>query len=102
MNDFDKGLRMLARMIARAYRQDLAERKSAETVLRNEMMEEKHANQRNQRSHQAAPAGQDPAGNLHRERRDVLFEADGILCVPGRSQKGFRRKTLRTADHVSH
>ena len=30
-----------------------------------------------------------------------LSGTDGLLCLSGRSKKGLRRKTPRTADHVS-
>ena len=54
---YENGLRILARMIARAYRQELAEKKSVAIGLKNKSMEEKIANRRNQRSHSVASAG---------------------------------------------
>ena len=97
----DNGLRILARMIARAYRQELAERK-ATASLRSISVEEKNANQRNQRRHQVAPVGQDQVGTQKGCRGDEHSGTDGLLCLPRRSKKGLRRKTPSTQDHVSH
>jgi len=63
VSDFDNGLRILARMIARAYRQELAEKRAAESKVSNENKEENNANQGNIRDRKAAQVGQDKAGN---------------------------------------
>jgi hypothetical protein len=98
---YENGLRILARMIARAYRQELAE-KTAAASLKNNTVEVEDANQRNQRSYQVTPAGQDPAGDQEGDRGDSLSGTDGLLCLSGRGQKGLRRKTSRTTHNVSN
>ena len=47
VSDFDTGLRILARMIARAYRKELAEKRSTQSKISNENVEENNANKRN-------------------------------------------------------
>ena len=63
VSDFDNGLRILARMIARAYRQELAEKRAAQSKVSNENKEENNANQGNIRDRKAAQVGQDKTGN---------------------------------------
>ena len=46
-SDFDNGLRILARMIARAYRKELAEKRSTQSRISNENEEGNNANKRN-------------------------------------------------------
>ena len=67
VSDFDNGLRILARMIARAYRQELAEKRAAQSIVSNENKEENNANQGNTRDRKAAQVGQDKAGNQEEE-----------------------------------
>lgn len=95
----DNALRILARMIARAYRQELAEQKAAAS-LTNKTVEEKHANQRNQRGNQTAPAGQNPVGAQKERGRNELSGADRLPGMSRRGKKGLRRKAPRAADHV--
>jgi hypothetical protein len=97
---YENGLRILARMIARAYRQELAEKKAAASLKIN-TMEEKNAYQRNKRGHQVTTVRQDQAGDQGRYGGDDISGTDRLLCLPGRSEKGLRRKAPRTADHVS-
>jgi hypothetical protein len=99
-NALENGLRILARMIARDYRQELADKKAAAS-LKNNIVEEKNANQRNQRSHQVTPAGQDQVGTHEGRGGDELSGTDGLLCVSRRGKKDLRRKTPSTAGHVS-
>ena len=63
VSDFDNGLRILARMIARAYRLELAEKRAAQSKVSNENKEENDANKGNTRDRKAAQVGQDKAGN---------------------------------------
>ena len=63
VSDFDNGLRILARMIARAYRQELAEKRASQSKVSNENKEENDANKGNIRDREAAQVGQDKAGN---------------------------------------
>ena len=63
VSDFDNGLRILARMIARAYRQELAEKRTAQSIVSNENKEENDANKGNIRDRKAVQVGQDKAGN---------------------------------------
>jgi len=85
----DNALRILARMIAQAYRKELAEQKTAASLSKNNL-EEKPANQRNQRGHQTAQVGQDPVGAQKECGRDELSGADRL---PGMSRGG--KKSLR-------
>jgi len=95
----DNALRILARMIAQAYRKELAEQKAAASLNKNNL-EEKYANQRNQRGHQTAPAGKDPSGTQKGYGGEELSGADRLPGVSGRGKKGLRRKAPRVADHV--
>jgi hypothetical protein len=63
VSDFDTGLRILARMIARAYRQELAEKRATQSKVPNEKKEENDANKGNIRDRKAAQVGQDKTGN---------------------------------------
>ena len=63
VSDFDNGLRILARMIARAYRQELAEKRTAQSIVSNENKEENDANKGNTRDRKAVQVGQDKTGN---------------------------------------
>ena len=67
VSDFDNGLRILARMIARAYRQELAEKRATQSKVLNENKEENDANKGNIRDREAAQVGQDKAGNQEEE-----------------------------------
>ena len=67
VSDFDTGLRILARMIARAYRQELAEKRATQSKVSNEKKEENNANKGNIRNREAAQVGQDKAGNQEEE-----------------------------------
>jgi hypothetical protein len=67
ISDFDNGLRILARMIARAYLKDLAQQPIQQKSLRDKK-EENDANQRCNRGCKASPLGKDKAGNQERER----------------------------------
>ena len=67
VSDFDTGLRILARMIARAYRQELAEKREAQSKVSNENKEENNANQGNIRDRKTAQVGQDKTGNQGEE-----------------------------------
>jgi hypothetical protein len=96
----ENGLRILARMIARAYRQELAERKITASLI-SISVEEKHANQRNQRSHQVTPVGQDQVGTQEGCGRNELSGTDGLLYLSRRGKKGLRRNTPSPQDHVS-
>ena len=96
-----EGLKILAKWIAAAYLEELAQQPNKE-CLTPEIREEKNANQRNQRSYQVAPDGQDQVGTQEGCGGDELSGTDGLLCLPGRSKKGLRRKTPPTQDHVSN
>ena len=67
VSDFDNGLRILARMIARAYRQELAEKRATQSKVSNENKEENDANKGNIRDREAAQVGQDKTGNQKEE-----------------------------------
>jgi hypothetical protein len=67
VSDFDNGLRILARMIARAYRLELAEKRAAQSKVSNENTEENNANKGNIRDRKTAQAGQDKTGNQEEE-----------------------------------
>lgn len=57
MEDFENGLRILARMIARAHLRDLAQMRRIKTE------EERNADQGSQPTHQVAEAEEDQPGN---------------------------------------
>jgi hypothetical protein len=63
VSDFDTGLRILARMIARAYRQELAEKRATQSKISNEKKEENDANKGNIRDRKVAKVRQNKAGN---------------------------------------
>ena len=67
VSDFDTGLRILARMIARAYRQELAEKRATQSKVSDENKEENDANKGNIRDRKAAQVGQNKAGNQEEE-----------------------------------
>ena len=67
VSDFDTGLRILARMIARAYSQELAEKRATQSKVSNENKEENDANKGNIRDHKTAQAGKDKTGNQEEE-----------------------------------
>ena len=58
--DFNNGLRILARMIVRAHLRDIARARETEK-------EEDNANQRCERSCEVTPPGEDKTGNQERE-----------------------------------
>lgn len=95
-----EGLKILAKWIAAAYLDELAQQPNKECLL-PEIREEKNAYQGNQRSHQVTPVGQDQVGTQEGCGGDELSGTDGLLCLPRRSKKGLRRKTPSTQDHVS-
>ena len=67
VSDFDTGLRILARMIARAYQKELNEKRATQSKVSNENKEENDANKGNIRDREAAQVGQDKAGNQEEE-----------------------------------
>ena len=100
-NDYENGLRILARWIARAHLKNLASQQNSLIESDKNNVEVEDANQRNQRSDQVAPVGQDQVGTQEGRGGDELSGADGLLCLPRRGKKGLRRKTPSTQDHVS-
>ena len=67
VSDFDTGLRILARMIARAYRQELAEKRATQSKVSDENKEENDANKGNIRDRKAAQIRQDKTVNQEEE-----------------------------------
>jgi hypothetical protein len=67
VSDFDTGLRILARMIARAYRQELAEKRATQSKISNEKKEENDANKGNIRDRKVAKVRQDKTRNQKEE-----------------------------------
>jgi hypothetical protein len=60
-----EGLKILAKWIAAAYLEELAQQPNKNYLI-PEIEEENNANQRNQRSHSLAPIGQNPLRNQKR------------------------------------
>lgn len=62
ISEFDNGLRILARIIARAYLKDLAQKLNKHNAF-VEKKEDDNANQRCDRSGEASPPGKSKAGS---------------------------------------
>jgi len=67
VSDFDTGLRILARMIARAYRQELAEKRATQSKVSDKNKEENDASKGNIRDCKAVRVGQNKAENQEEE-----------------------------------
>ena len=63
LNKRETGLRILARMIVRAYLGEIDRGEAGPGVNKENEMEVNYANKRSKRGHKATPAGQDKAGN---------------------------------------
>jgi len=66
ITDFDNGLRILGRMIARVYLKDFKQKANQQTSI-VEQKEQNHANQGSRRGGEVAPGGENQAGDQKRE-----------------------------------
>ena len=66
MNSPEEGMKILARMIAEAYLEELSQKSKQQNALENNK-EENDANKRNIRNRKATQVGQDKAGNQEEE-----------------------------------
>jgi len=65
ITDFDNGLRILGRMIARVYLRDFKQKANQQTSKVEQ--KENHANQGSKRGGEVAPGGENQAGDRKRE-----------------------------------
>ena len=68
LNKRETGLRILARMIVRAYLGEIERGEAGPGVYKENEMEVSYANKRSKRGYQASTPGQDKAGNKERDR----------------------------------
>lgn len=69
LNQREAGLRILARMIVRAYLGEIARGEAGPAAYQEKEMEVKYANKRCNRGNQASQAGQNQAGQQKGKRR---------------------------------